>query len=115
MDYYYYIPPAWRRGVCASVCGSIDGIQIVSIIIIGVGVGVGNGIVLGGGSSGPNRSARGSNIMVVPLGSRAGCIASTSGTNTTANVLARASHSCSVRTSWVGGGSTAIQNYVYCV
>ena len=106
-------PPARRRGGCASVCGSIIGIRIASIIINN-GIGIGKAIPGGSGSRGPNRSG-GSNGRAIRIeASRiAGCIASTSGTSTTAKVLARALHGCSVRASWMGGGSAAIQIYVY--
>ena len=107
------IPRAWRRGGCDSVCESIDDIRIASIINIGIGIG--KGIEIWGGSSRGHSRRGGSNGRATRIDTSrtAGCVAATSGTSTTAKILARALYGCFVRASWVGGGSIAIQNYVY--
>ena len=108
------IPRAWRRCGCASVYASINDIRVASIIDIGIGIGKGIGKGIARGGRGHSRRG-GSNGRPTRIDTSraAGCVAATSGTSTTAKVLARALHSCFVRASWVGGGSIAIQNYVY--
>ena len=76
---------------------------VVVFVSVFVSVAVSVAVVDGGSGSGGRIST---NCI-------AGCIASTSFTSRATKGISRAFHVCCVRASWVGGGSTAIHNYIY--